>query len=209
MIRAIQFLLSFTYLVSPAPLDLSLQAAIIPIKFRYSPLELIPVAMPAPIPAPIPDTYLVPTVTPLPKHPTSYITIVLNEHQVYVDRVGKPPLRFPIATGKAHWKTPIGRWKVRNMYKNPDWTNFVTRKIVPAGLKNPLGSRWIGFWTDGKDEIGFHATRDLNSVGKSASHGCVRMREADIKQMYDLVSVGTVVDVITNDVPGIPHYLVK
>ncbi len=59
------------------------------------------------------------------------------------------------------------------------------------GPKSPLGERWIGFWTNGKNTIGFHGTSGEHLIGQAVSHGCVRMRNADIKAMFDMVEVGT------------------
>jgi lipoprotein-anchoring transpeptidase ErfK/SrfK len=66
---------------------------------------------------------------------------------------------------------------------------------LAPGPDNPLGQRWIGFWNDGKDEIGFHGTTNLSSIGKAASHGCVRMSNKNVKELYKIVKVGTVVQV--------------
>ncbi|MDY7024705.1 MAG: L,D-transpeptidase, partial [Cyanobacteriota bacterium] len=52
---------------------------------------------------------------------------------------------------------------------------------------------WIGFWTDGKDTIGFHGTPTVNSLGRAASHGCVRMRNEDVVALFNQVEMGTVV----------------
>ncbi|MDE5115063.1 MAG: L,D-transpeptidase, partial [Trichodesmium sp. St15_bin1_1] len=51
--------------------------------------------------------------------------------------------------------------------------------------------RWIGFWTDGKDTIGFHGTPTVQSIGSAASHGCVRMYNEDVINLFQKVQVGT------------------
>ena len=63
---------------------------------------------------------------------------------------------------------------------------------VPPGVDNPLGTRWIG--TSAPD-IGFHATPQESTVGTAASHGCMRMRRVDVERLYELVRVGTAVDI--------------
>lgn len=60
---------------------------------------------------------------------------------------------------------------------------------------NPLGTRWLGFWTNGKNWIGFHGTPNRASVGSAASHGCVRMYDEHIQELFELVAVGTPVKV--------------
>ncbi|WP_448572469.1 L,D-transpeptidase, partial [Trichothermofontia sp.] len=63
--------------------------------------------------------------------------------------------------------------------------------VIPPGPDNPLGPRWIGFWTDGKNFIGFHGTPNESLIGQAVSHGCVRMRNQDIQALYAQVEMGT------------------
>lgn len=103
---------------------------------------------------------------------------------------------FAVAVGKVGWETPVGTWTVNNKIVNPGWTNFLTGEVKQPGGSNPMGSRWIGFYKDAKGEIGFHGTKDLSSIGKAVSHGCLRMREVDVKKLYELLEVGSIVKVI-------------
>jgi hypothetical protein len=123
------------------------------------------------------------------------LVIKLKQRQVFVYVNGKVYKSFPIAIGKPGWETPVGDFHVIEMLKNPGWTNFKTGEIVPPGKNNPLGERWIAFWTDGKDYIGFHGTPNRASVGKAASHGCIRMYNEHVRELYKLVAVGTPVKV--------------
>ncbi|MGB3637119.1 MAG: L,D-transpeptidase [Rivularia sp. (in: cyanobacteria)] len=121
------------------------------------------------------------------------LVLKLKQRKLYVYQ-GKTLLNtYPVAIGKAEWETPTGSFKVMDMIENPGWTNFKTGKQIPPGPNNPLGERWIAFWTDGNDYIGFHGTPDRSSVGQAISHGCVRMYNEHVKELYDLVSMGTVV----------------
>jgi lipoprotein-anchoring transpeptidase ErfK/SrfK len=124
-----------------------------------------------------------------------HLLLKIGERKVYVYRGEKLLNTYPVAVGKKGWETPTGNWNVMILQKNPGWTNFKTGEVIPPGPENPLGERWIGFWTDGKDEIGFHGTTNLASIGKAASHGCVRMSNKDVKVLYKLVRIGTVVRV--------------
>ncbi len=60
---------------------------------------------------------------------------------------------------------------------------------------SPLGERWIGFWSDGHNEIGFHGTPDSDLVGSPVSHGCLRMRNPDVRLLYEQISLGVPVKV--------------
>jgi lipoprotein-anchoring transpeptidase ErfK/SrfK len=135
----------------------------------------------------------------VPKKNEVNLLLKVGERKVYVYR-GKTLLKkFPVAVGKKGWETPTGDWRVQLMQKNPGWINFKNGQPFPPGPDNPLGERWIGFWQDQKtsDEIGFHGTTNLKSIGQAASHGCVRMTNKDVKVLYRLVQVGTVVRVRT------------
>jgi lipoprotein-anchoring transpeptidase ErfK/SrfK len=124
-----------------------------------------------------------------------HLLLKLGERRVYVYRGEKLLTKYPVAVGKKKWETPQGKWTVELMLKNPGWTNFKTGEQLAPGPDNPLGQRWIGFWNDGKDEIGFHGTTNLSSIGKAASHGCVRMSNKNVKELFKIVKVGTVVQV--------------
>ncbi|WP_193194092.1 L,D-transpeptidase [Nostoc sp. MG11] len=127
-----------------------------------------------------------------------HLLLVLKQRRLYVYQEDVLLASYPVAIGKPKWETPTGKFKVLNMVENPAWENpFVTyREVVPPGLKNPLGERWIGFWTDGKDEIGFHGTYKRDSVGKAISYGCVRMYNEDVRKLYEIVRIGTLVIVV-------------
>ncbi|PHV64041.1 L,D-transpeptidase [Cyanobacterium aponinum] len=103
---------------------------------------------------------------------------------------------FPVAVGREGWETPQGEFEIIQMVENPSWQNPWTGKVIPPGPTNPLGERWIGFWTDGKNFIGFHGTPGEHLIGQAVSHGCVRMRNKDIKELFKLVSMGTPVKVV-------------
>lgn len=104
---------------------------------------------------------------------------------------------YPIAVGKPGWETPKGTFKVRQMLRNPKWISPKTGEAIPGGdPDNPLGKFWIGFWTDGKNWIGFHGTPNPETVGTAASHGCIRMYNKDVEELFAKVSLGIEVKVI-------------
>ncbi|MBW4638798.1 MAG: L,D-transpeptidase [Gloeocapsa sp. UFS-A4-WI-NPMV-4B04] len=123
------------------------------------------------------------------------LVIKLRDRRVYVYRNDQLKTSYPIAVGKAGWETPKGSFKVIEMQQNPAWQHPWKGTIIPPGPENPLGARWIGFWTDGKNLIGFHGTPQESLVGQAVSHGCIRMRNKDVLALYAQVSVGTPVTV--------------
>jgi lipoprotein-anchoring transpeptidase ErfK/SrfK len=125
----------------------------------------------------------------------TYLVIKLSQRRVYVYQNDKLKVSYPIAVGKAGWETPMGTYKVIDMQRDPAWEHPWSGEVIPPGPDNPLGARWIGFWTDGRNFIGFHGTPNEHLVGQAVSHGCIRMRNKDILALYALVSMGTPVKV--------------
>jgi lipoprotein-anchoring transpeptidase ErfK/SrfK len=127
---------------------------------------------------------------------TVNLILKLKERKVYVYKGDKVVANYPVAVGKKGWETPTGDWYVMEKIVNPGWTSFKNGQVTKPGPKNPLGERWIGFWTDGQDVIGFHGTPSVKSIGTAASHGCVRMFDKDVKELFPLVTIGTTVKVV-------------
>ena len=136
-----------------------------------------------------------------------------KHHQLLVLRDGQMTRRFPAAVGTTGWETPAGRFRVFEKVKEPVWTHPVSGDLVDAESKgNPLGSRWIGFYRDcngrsgwdgeqyldinGCTVAGFHGTPYRWTVGRAVSHGCVRLYEENVQEVFDLVRVGTQVTVL-------------
>lgn len=149
---------------------------------------------------------LIPEVAPFPNTPVfnpsleiaphnTNLVIKLSDRRVYLYRNNILETSYPIAIGKAGWETPVGSYKIIEMQRDPSWQHPWTGKVIPPGAENPLGARWIGFWTDGRNFIGFHGTPQEKLVGQAVSHGCVRMRNKDILSLYAQVDVGTPVTV--------------
>ncbi|HEY9604188.1 MAG TPA: L,D-transpeptidase [Allocoleopsis sp.] len=123
------------------------------------------------------------------------LVLKLHDRRVYVYQNDTVIASYPVAVGKQGWETPTGTYKVIDMKRNPAWQHPWNGSIVPPGPDNPLGLRWIGFWTDGRNFIGFHGTPDEKLIGQAVSHGCVRMRNKDIMALYTQVQLGTPVTV--------------
>lgn len=125
------------------------------------------------------------------------LEISLSRRQVTVYK-GKSRIKsYPIAVGRRGWETPTGNFRVGQMLRNPTWIHpFTGESILGGDSQNPLGRYWVGFWTDGKNSIGFHGTPNPKSVGKAASHGCIRMYNKDIEELFHQVGLGTTVTVV-------------
>ncbi len=99
---------------------------------------------------------------------------------------------YTIAVGKRSTPTPVGTFRVAKQAKNPTWYG-PGGQVVKAGRANPVGTRWIGLDRKG---YGIHGTNAPRSIGRAASHGCIRMRNPDIEELFALVRVGDEVTIL-------------
>jgi len=93
------------------------------------------------------------------------------------------------AVGAMSTPSPSGTYAIVNRLSRP--TYYHPGKVVPPGPSNPLGTRWLGLSLKG---FGIHGTNAPSSIGRKASHGCIRMRNRDIEELFELVQVGSVVE---------------
>jgi lipoprotein-anchoring transpeptidase ErfK/SrfK len=98
---------------------------------------------------------------------------------------------YPVAVGAPATPSPAGSFTVIERVTDPAW--YRPGKCVPPGRRNPLGTRWIGLSLKG---YGIHGTNDPRSIGRNASHGCIRLRNADVEELFGLVAVGDAVELI-------------
>lgn len=120
--------------------------------------------------------------------------------------------RFPVAVGRPGWETPVGHFAVLEKQIEPVWEHPFSGVRIGPGAANPLGSRWIGFHRDcrgprdrdrrhplmppGCVVTGFHGTPWRAGIGRAVSHGCVRLYEEHVRELFDLVPIGTPVTVL-------------
>jgi len=98
---------------------------------------------------------------------------------------------FETAVGAPNSPSPTGTFTIINSIEHPTW--YTKGRTVPPGPANPLGTRWLGLSQKG---YGIHGTNVPSSIGKNASHGCIRMRNRDVEQLFKMVAVGDVVELI-------------
>jgi lipoprotein-anchoring transpeptidase ErfK/SrfK len=120
------------------------------------------------------------------------------------DTEGKAVAQFPASTGSDHDPLPVGNWTVRGISKNPVfhynpklfWDAEPGEKAakIPAGPNNPVGVAWIDL---SKPHYGIHGTPVPGSIGKTQSHGCIRLTNWDVTALSQSVSTGT--DVVLQD----------
>jgi lipoprotein-anchoring transpeptidase ErfK/SrfK len=98
---------------------------------------------------------------------------------------------YRVATGINNC-TPVGTFSIINKIVNPPW--YTAGGVIPPdNPKNILGSRWMGLSAQG---YGIHGTTEPQSIGSQATSGCVRMRNAEVEELYDLVPQGAEVVIV-------------
>lgn len=98
---------------------------------------------------------------------------------------------YTVAVGKPSTPSPVGSFTIERRAANPTYHH--NGKTVLSGPGNPVGTRWMGLSIPG---YGIHGTNEPKSIGKAASHGCIRMAQADLEEFYALVAVGDTVELI-------------
>jgi lipoprotein-anchoring transpeptidase ErfK/SrfK len=103
---------------------------------------------------------------------------------------------FQTAVGAPTTPSPTGNFRIVERVTNPAW--YGKGRVVPPGKSNPLGPRWLGLSQKG---YGIHGTNAPASIGRNASHGCIRLRNADIEALFDMVAVGDEVELYGERTP--------
>lgn len=120
----------------------------------------------------------------------SLLTITLYED-------GKVIKKYPISIGTKRNPTPNGVRTVQDRVVNPYWGGMFGkyRPVRGGAPNNPLGKRWMGL----KDGYGIHGTLEEWSIGTLRTHGCIRLFNKDVAELFELVKVGTPVYIGDNE----------
>ena len=148
------------------------------------------------------EQLLVPNVAsskPLPKA-ASILVDAREGTLTLLDAGGMPFAQFPASTGSKHDPLPEGRWEVRGVVTNPEYRYnpklFWDAKAgdskarIAAGPNNPVGVAWIEL---SKEHYGIHGTPEPGKIGKTQSHGCIRLTNWDVMTVVRSVSRGAAV----------------
>jgi len=130
--------------------------------------------------------------TPAPEVQTGRVIVVsIQDRKLALVEDGQVKKVYTVAVGKPSTPSPEGTFTIARRVVNPIY-HHGDRTVAP-GPKNPVGSRWMGL---SKAGYGIHGTNEPNSIGKAASHGCIRMAKADVEEFYELVAVGDQVEIV-------------
>jgi len=114
------------------------------------------------------------------------------------DAGGKVYAQYPATTGSGHDPLPIGEWKINGVARDPvfhynpdlfwDADPSHAKAKIPAGPNNPVGVVWIDL---SKPHYGIHGTPEPSTIGKTQSHGCIRLTNWSAREVAAAVAPGT------------------
>ncbi|HKD11437.1 MAG TPA: L,D-transpeptidase [Thermoanaerobaculia bacterium] len=142
---------------------------------------------------------LVPDVAAAPLTERAAKIVVSEEHGCVeaLDDTGHVIAHYPASTGSHHDPLPLGSWKIVGVAHNPvfhydpdlfwDATDR-NKEVLPAGPNNPVGVCWIDL---SKPHYGIHGTPEPSKVGRTQSHGCIRLTNWNVLELAQIVRPGT------------------
>ena len=117
------------------------------------------------------------------------IIVSIPDRKLALIENGRVVKIYSIAAGAFDSSSPTGEFRIVRRLTAP--TYYAPGVVIPPGPQNPLGPRWIGLNLKG---YGIHGTNQPGSIGRYASHGCIRMRNRDVQELFELVREGDVVE---------------
>ena len=121
------------------------------------------------------------------------IVVSLEDRKLALVEDGQVRKIYKVAVGKPSTPSPTGTFTIERRVANPVYQH--DGKTIQPGPENPVGTRWMGLNIRG---YGIHGTNAPKSIGKAASHGCIRMAKADLEELYELVAVGDTVELVSH-----------
>jgi lipoprotein-anchoring transpeptidase ErfK/SrfK len=141
-------------------------------------------------------------VPPRPELKARRIDVDTKNKTLTVTDHGKILAAFPITPGSKQLPAPVGTWQIVKIATLPffrwDKAMLLHGKrsgdfhTIPPGPRNEVGLVWIGL---NKKGIGIHGTNNPDSIGRSASHGCIRLANWDAIQVLNAVTQGVIVEI--------------
>ncbi len=122
--------------------------------------------------------------------PTREVIVSIPDRKLALIEDGEVVKVYPVAVGKKSTPSPTGEFTIKNRVTNP--TYYHKGQVIPTGVSNPVGTRWIGLSQKG---YGIHGTNEPRSIGKAASHGCIRMAKADLEELFEMLRPGDKVSI--------------
>jgi lipoprotein-anchoring transpeptidase ErfK/SrfK len=119
----------------------------------------------------------------------THLVVNLRRFSATLERDGRPVFRAPVGVGLPRWPTPRGRFYIRNKL-----VRYRSTFYGPLAFGTSARSAALTDWPDG-GFVGVHGTGRPELVPGRISHGCIRMRNRDIRRLGRLMPVGTPVTI--------------
>ena len=132
-----------------------------------------------------------------PAKPARRIVVSLADRKLAVMEAGRVVKIFSTAVGAPPSPSPSGTYEIINRLADPTWYGY--GKVVPPGKSSPIGTRWMGLSAKG---YGIHGTNDPSSIGHNVSHGCIRLSNRDVEELFEMVAVGDAVELYAGHTPN-------
>jgi len=123
------------------------------------------------------------------------VVVSIPERKLVLVADGRVVKAYRVAVGAKMSPSPRGEFRIT--VRIPEATYYHAGVVLPSGEQSPIGTRWIGLNQAG---YGIHGTNAPGSIGKAASHGCIRMRNRDAEELFEMVRVGDVVEIRDEEV---------
>ena len=123
--------------------------------------------------------------------PVRRIVVSIPDRKLVLLEDGRVVKIYRVAIGASASPTPSGQFKIVHRVPHPAY--YAPGVVLPPGPENPLGTHWIGL--DLK-HFGIHGTNQPRSIGRKASHGCIRMRNEDVAELFARVHAGDTVELL-------------
>lgn len=146
------------------------------------------------------ETIVVPNVLDIAALPKAASVVVDRSESTVslLDAAGKVIAQYPASTGSEHDPLPVGQWKINGVAQDPvfhynpklfwDADPSHAKAKIPAGPNNPVGVVWIDL---SKEHYGIHGTPEPSRIGKTQSHGCIRLTNWSAREVAAAVAAGT------------------
>jgi lipoprotein-anchoring transpeptidase ErfK/SrfK len=118
------------------------------------------------------------------------VLVSLVDRKLAVIDNGVVVATFQVAVGAEVSPSPAGVFRIVSRVSNP--TYYRPGTVIPAGKDNPVGTRWVGLSLKG---YGIHGTNAPRSIGRAASHGCIRLRNRDMERLFTMLRIGDLVQI--------------
>ena len=144
------------------------------------------------------ETILVPKLPQPLSEKVNLVVVDASDHGVTaISQDGRVIAFYPATMGSDHDPLPLGEWKITGVSLLPkfhydprlfwDAKNKNAKAILPPGPNSPVGKVWIDL---SKEHYGIHGTPEPSLIGKTESHGCIRLTNWDVEELAKMVAPG-------------------